>query len=161
ENRHITNYSVSSLGDVLSVTTPSDLSDPLIRKTTFTYAHGLIKTVTTPDPDGPGTGPDHSLLPLTTTYVYQNETGQGNQRADLVAEIDLPDGNKQAILYDSADRPVTLTDELGRVTTIAYDDFDRPIRVTGPDPDGPNGHLPAPVTEYHYNANGELYELVG
>ena len=57
--------------------------------------------------------------------------------------------------YDSANRLIAQTDELGRRTQFTYDALSRVIARTDPDPDGA-GPLAAPVTRYEYTPLGQL-----
>ena len=52
------------------------------------------------------------------------------------------------------------TDAMGNVTTYTYDDRHRQIAVTLPDPDG-DGPLTGSVTQYVYNAVGQLQSVIG
>ena len=57
--------------------------------------------------------------------------------------------------YDSANRLISQTDELGRRTQFTYDALSRVIARTDPDPDGA-GPLAAPVTRFEYTPLGQL-----
>lgn len=130
-------------------------------------ANGLATQVTRPDPDGSG-----SLTAPVTSFTYDSQQN--------LTQITFPDSSTQAITYDSSlNRPLTLTDELSRVTEWTYDTAGNRLTettplgfvttwtynsdgqvtsVTLPDPDG-SGSLTSPVTSYTYSTAGLLTEI--
>ena len=68
--------------------------------------------------------------------------------------------------YDDVNDRQYVTDTLGsgssdtaHTTTTTYDKFGRIIKVESPDPDGDSGPLGRSITQYQYDANGNLYTV--
>ncbi len=152
-----------------------ETTDPMGRVTTLgRNADGLVESLTTPDPDGPG--PDGRA---TTTYQYD-----AMGRMELMTLPSVPGEGvvQRGWTYAQSqsattptkfwDTPTTYIDELGRVTTntinaatgdvtlaaaplsrsvaYTYDARGMILTVTAPDPDGTVTTLSAPVTTYEY-----------
>ncbi len=116
-------------------------------RTTYTYKQGtnLVATMTGQDPDGvTGLGGVGALTAPVTSYEYDKN---GNE-----IQMTAPDPDGAG--------PLT-----GAVTTNVYDNLNRLIKTTAPDPDGPlkpdgSGVLPAQVTTYEYDLNGNRTSMV-
>lgn len=150
--------------------------DPLCRVMSYQYddlGRSIRETYADPDGDGPLAAPIMTyrfdaignVLSMTdalgnaTDYVYDNLY----RRSDVIlADPDGPGGPQirpQTHLdYDIVNRPIAVTDPLGRRTEFLYDNLDRVIRETAPDPDGP-GPLAAPQSTYTFDLVGNQLSM--
>ena len=131
--------------------------------TTLRDQNGLPVKITEADPDGGGS------LSSPITRLGYSDTG------DLLRQLN-PDLTPLTFTYNSLHRPLTVTDEVGRVTTMTYDTYGNMLtRVdnagntwtytytsrglvdveTSPDPDGA-GSLAAYVTDNTYDSYGRV-----
>ena len=58
--------------------------------------------------------------------------------------------------YDVYGNRKTVQDSSGQITAYEYDALNHLYLTTRPDPDGPTGPLPSPVTQYAFDAAGNL-----
>ena len=63
---------------------------------------------------------------------------------------------KETFTYDNRGDLLSSTDGNGNTTSYTYDLLGHVLTETQPDPDGTSGPLPAPVTDYVYDADGNL-----
>jgi len=100
----------------------------------------------------------------TTHYTYDwrgRMTAVTQNYIDGVFDPDHPDQDVTAeYQYDNLGRMIVQTDPLGNETAYLYDVLGRQYRVTQPDPDGPSNPLESPVTNYYYDAAGNLVAVV-
>lgn len=165
-----------------NLTTVTD-GDNFVTSLDYT-AQGLLKSVTSPDPDGSG-----PKLPSVTSMLHDSF-------GRLQTTVN-PDSSTVGFTYNTADQIESITDELGHTTYFTFDDlgrndtvvdrlgavavfgYDALSRVTSardpllhttsieyshrgwvdavifPDPDGASG-LPNPVNDLEYDGNGNL-----
>ncbi|MHB0961459.1 MAG: RHS repeat-associated core domain-containing protein [Pirellulaceae bacterium] len=128
-------------GNIRSITrVVSALGGPDDVVTQFIYtAHGLVDTAT--DPLGRVIDYDYDAFGRVTAITYATGTADEAVRGFEYADLT---GNVTAVI-----------DENGNRTEFEYDAMNRLTRVTEPDPDGP-GPLGAPVTQFAYDARGNL-----
>ena len=133
----ITTLAYDTAGNLLSTT------DPAGNVTSLAYdANGLVTSTTLPDPDGAG-----PLVAPVLSIAY-DVLGQPVTTTN-------PDGTTRQFVYDVAGNLVSVTDELGRVTTSTFDNLNRLLTVTAPDPDGV-GPLAVPVISFNYDIAGRM-----
>ena len=171
----VTQYEYNGLGNRTAIV------DPLGNRTGYEYCPlGLVLTrAIGPDPDGQS-GP---LGPATTVFGY-NAGVQRTSRTDpgggvthyeyddlgrltKIIEPD-PDGAPELgdpapeilMTYDPAGNVDSTTDELGQATTYTYDLRGRVLTVTEPDPDGSGEPQLSPITQYVYNADGQIVRSI-
>jgi RHS repeat-associated protein len=95
-----------------------------------------------------------------TRYTYD-----ARNRLTRVTEAD-PDGAGaltspiSSYAYDAMGNLLTFTNARGQVTRYSYDKMNRLLQVIEADPDGTAGPLTSPVTDYTYDANGNLATLI-
>ncbi len=116
--------------------------------TTYTYtSHGLVDTMTNP-------------LGRVTDYDYD---ALGRLIKETFAK-GTPDEAFREYEYDAVGNRTAVIDENGHRTQYEYDALNRLIRITEADPDGDassgggGGPLTSPVTEFDYDANGNLVQ---
>ena len=142
----MTNYGYNADGSLAWV------QDAAGDTTTYTYPstdRGLPASMTTPN----GYNKDDGSY--TTTYNY-NDAGQMTSESSRVA---TGQSITESWNYDgvagSRGYLTSSTDGNGNTTTYTYDSLGHMLTETQPDPDG-NGPLSAPVTDYVYDADGNL-----
>ena len=151
-------FRVDRFGNTVEFTNPlSSVTD------TLRDQNGLPVRTIEADPDGGG-----SLASPITRFGY-NSTG------DLLKQLN-PDLTPVTFTFNSLHRPLTITDEVGRVTTMTYDAYGNMLTQvnnagntwtytytsrglvdveTSPDPDGA-GALSSYVTDNNYDSYGRL-----
>ena len=119
---------------------PCKVTDPLSHVTTNTYdAHGNLKTVTTPAPNGSTAASVtqfgyNTLGELTTiTDPLNHVTTLTYTAAGLIQTITDVQNNVTTYGYDSHGNRTSVTDALNHQTTFAYDAMDRLKTITYPD----------------------------
>lgn len=59
--------------------------------------------------------------PITTIDAKGNATSYSYNALGQITRVQYPDGSQQSVVYDTEDRTVTITDQLGTVTRNTYD----------------------------------------
>ena len=99
----------------------------------------------------------HSLGVFTGNTTYKIELDSGSSTTgDVVADATRFVEATTKYTYGPGGLLLSATDELERTTVYTYDSTNRRISVTQPDPDGPSGPLPAPITKTEYYADGSV-----
>src|SRR5207248_4944245 len=135
------------------------------RVTQYSYdALNRLLETTAPDPDS--LGPETSPVTLygydavgnlrTLTDASGRVTRYGYDVLDRRIEVIDARGGRSTIQYDAVGNVTAVTDALGRVTRYENDALNRLVKTTNPDPDGAQGPETSPVTQFTYDAVGNL-----
>jgi RHS repeat-associated protein len=97
-------------------------------------------------------GPRTDVSDVTTLAYYANDSGQGNNRAQLMTVTDALGHITQYTNYDANGNVGTITDPNGVVTQLTYDQRNRIKTVTN--------QSTSAVTEYFYDARGNISYII-